>query len=213
MKLRTEQGKQLYELGLRLGALGSAAIGAAGGTLALALARCVGCGVALAGGEARFHDGSCAASGIWLAGYYGLPAAVFLRQEGGTVSAHVTDGSGKPFSPPPSEVTAPCTGQWDLITGTDSGWAGRRAGALRRRDAVAVDGPLALRLMLERMGCDVLDHPGPGVPLLKTDREGLRLVVEWDGEAILPPGEDALAAAAGWLTEGRAIPAFKIGSV
>lgn len=208
MMLRTKQGREAYELGLRLGVLGPVAIGAVGGALALALARCVGCGVALAGGEARFHDGSCAACGVWLAKYYGMPAAVFVRQEGGTATLLVTDEQGRAFSPKPGEVTAPCTGAWDLLTGADCGWAARRAVGRCRTVAVAADGPAALGFLLERMGCDVLTRPRPGVPLLKADREGFRLTVEWDGMIFVPPGEDALAAAANWLTEGRAVPAF-----
>lgn len=210
MNVRIERGRELYELGLRLGVLGPVAIGAVGGTLAVTLSRCVACGVALAGGEARFHDGSCAACGVWLTKFYGLPAAVFLRQEGSQVFVQVTDGQGRSFSPSERAVTAPCTGSWDLITGADSGWAARRAAGRGRMGAVAAEGPPALRLLLERMGCDVLDAPRPGVPMLKTDREGFRLSVEWDGMTLLPPGEDALAAAAGWLSEGRAVPAFKV---
>lgn len=210
MIFRTEQGREAYELGLRLGALGPVAIGTAGGSLALALARCVGCGVALAGGEARFHDGSCAACGVWLTRYYGMPGAVFVRQEGSEVSLLVTDGQGKAFSPDPAEVTAPCTGGWDLLTGADSGWAARRAAGRCRRAAVAAEGPVALGVLLERMGCDVLTRPRPGIPLLKADREGFRLAVEWEGMTFVPTGEDALAAAANWLTEGRAVPAFGV---
>ncbi|MGN0985390.1 MAG: hypothetical protein ACI4OU_02760 [Candidatus Enterenecus sp.] len=210
MEERTERGREMYELGLRLGALGTVAIGSAGGSLAKALARCVGCGVALAGGEARFHDGDCAACGVWLTKYYGMAAGVFLRQEGGEVRAWVTDGGGLPFSPPAAEVTAPCTGSWDALTGANCGWAARRAAGRSRMAAVCCDGPAALRLLLERLGCDVLDRPRPGVPLLTADREGFSLTVEWNGARWDPPGEDALAAAAAWLTRDQAVPAFKI---
>lgn len=210
MEKRTERGRELYGLGLRLGALGAVAIGSAGGSLARALARCVGCGVALAGGEARFHDGDCAACGVWLTEYYGMAAGVFLRQEGGAVELWVTDGRGRPFSPPAAAVTAPCTGDWDALTGANCGWAARRAGERRLAATVACAGPAALRLLLERMGCDVLDRPRPGVPLLRADREGFSLAVERDGARLTPPGEDALAAAADWLARERAVPAFKI---
>ncbi len=210
MNIRTQQGREAYELGLRLGVSGPVAIGAAGGTLALALARCVGCGVALAGGEARFHDGSCAAAGVWLAGYYGMPCAVFARQEGGRATLTVTDGAGRPVAPEPVPVTAPCTGGWDLLTGTDVGWAARRAAGTCPVGGAAVEGPAALRILLERMGCDVLSSHRPGIPLLKTDREGFRLTVEWNGMSFTPPGRDALAAAAMWLAGGRAIPATSV---
>lgn len=210
MMRRVERGREMYELGLRLGVLGPVAIGSAGGTLAQALARCVGCGVALAGGEARFHDGGCAACGVWLTKYYGMAAGVFVRQEGGAVDLRVTDGRGEPFSPPAAAVTAPCTGAWDALTGADCGWAARRAGDCRLGTAVACSGPAALKLLLERMGCDVLARPRTGVPLLTADREGFSLTVEWSGARLTLPGEDALAAAAGWLTRERAVPAFKI---
>ena len=208
MNVRIERGREMYELGLRLGVLGPVAIGAAGGSLAAALSRCVGCGVALAGGEARFHDGSCAACGVWLTKYYDLPAAVFLRQEGSRVFLRVTDEKGNDFTPAAAQIAAPCTGSWDLITGAESGWAARRTAGRVCRGTVAAEGPPALRLLLERMGCDVLDRPRPGVPVLRADREGFRLTVVQDGLTLLPPGEDALAAAANWLSEGRAVPAF-----
>ena len=210
MEARVKQGRELYELGLKLGVLGPVAIGVTGGTLAQALARCLGCGVVLAGGEAQFHDGTCAACGVWLTKYYGMAAGVFLRQEGSAVSVSLTDGQGDPFVPSSEGITAPCTGRWDLLTGADGGWAARRASGRGCSGVVAVQGSAALKLLLERMGCDVLDHPHDGIPLLKTDREGFRLTVEWNGMTLIPPGEDALAAAASWLSEGRAVPAFKI---
>ena len=209
MKQRIERGRKMYELGLRLGVLGPVAIGAVGGTLAVTLSRCVGCGVTMAGSEARFHDGSCAACGVWLTKYYGMPASVFIRQEGGALSVHVSDGQGNLFSPPAAPITEPCTGSWDLLAGADGGWAARRVAGRCRTETVAAEGPPALRILLERMGCDVLDRPQAGVPLLKADREGFRLTVEWEGLTLLPPGEDALAAAVNWLAEERAVPAFK----
>lgn len=206
MEDRSEQGRELYELGLHLGSLGPVAIGAAGGTLAQALARSLGCGVVLAGNDARFHDGSCAACGVWLAEYYDLSAAVFIRQTGREIDLRVTsrDGHHKPRNAPAS------TGRWDWLTGSDGGWAARRAGGRCCGGSVAAEGPEALKLLLERLGCDVLRCGGPGVPVLRSDREGFRLTVEWNGMTFLPPGEDALAAAAVWLSEGRAIPAFKM---
>ena len=82
MKNGAELGRELYELGLRLGGLGTVGIGSGGGAVARMLARLVGCGAALAGGEVKFYDGSCAACGAWLGRYYSLPMSVFVRQEG-----------------------------------------------------------------------------------------------------------------------------------
>lgn len=208
MEHRTELGRKAFELGLGLGGLGPVLIGACGGTLALALARCVGCGVALTGSEARFHDGSCEACGVWLAGYYGLQAAVFARQNGGAAAITVTDAKGREISPAPAGAAIPCTGQWDLLTGADGVWAARRAVGRCSPMVVAAEGPVALRLLLERMGCDVLDRPRPGTPLLHSDPEGFRLTVSRDGVTGHPAGQDALEAAAEWLLHERAVPAF-----
>ena len=90
-------GQELYELGLRLGALGAVAIGSGGGELARTLARAAGCGAALAGGEVKFHDGGCAGCGAWLGRYYHLPATLFIRQEEGEVAVYLTDGQGRSF--------------------------------------------------------------------------------------------------------------------
>lgn len=208
MEERIGLGRKAYDIGLSLGALGPVLIGAGGGTLAAALARSVGCGVSLAGAETRFHDGSCEACGVWLAGYYGLPAAVFVRQSGSDVFLSVKNGQGQEILPAGTGVTAPCTGGWDLITGADGGWAARRVEGSCRATVVTVEGPPALRLLLERMGCDVLDRTVPGVPLLRSDREGFRLTVHWNGTVGHPEGCDALAAAVRWLSLGYAVPAF-----
>jgi len=205
---RIELGRKAYDIGLSLGTLGPVLIGAGGGTLAAALARSVGCGVALAGAEARFHDGSCEACGVWLAGYYGLSAVVFVRQSGSEVHLSVKDGQGRELIPTRGNVENPCTGRWDLITGADSGWAARRAEGGCRTSVVAAEGPPALKLLLERMSCDVLDRPRPGVPLLSSDSEGFRLTVRWNGTVEHPEGQDALAAAAKWLSRAHAVPAF-----
>ena len=205
---RRELGRKAFELGLGLGGPGPVLIGACGGTLALALARSVGCGVALAGGEAKFHDGSCEACGVWLAGYYGLPATVFVRQTGGAAAITVRDAAGREVCPCSAGTPAPCTGRWDLLTGADGGWAARRAGERCPPAVVAAQGPAALRLLLERMGCDVLDRPREGVPLLSGDAEGFCLTVCQNGVTLHPSGRDALDAAANWLRSSCAVPAF-----
>ena len=126
---RTQLGREFYELGLRLGGLGTVLIGSGGGPLAKALARTAGCGAALAGGEVKFHDGGCAACGAWLAGYYEFPAALFVRQEGAEVEWCLLDGQGKPFTPIERTGPEPAgTGEWDLLAGADGAWAARRAG-------------------------------------------------------------------------------------
>lgn len=208
---RTQLGRDYYELGLALGRLGTVLIGSGGGSLARALARAAGCGAALAGGEVKFHDGTCAACGAWLAGYYGVPAALFVRQEGGQVERFLLDGQGKPFTPAASNGSAPaCTGEWDLLAGADCAWAACRVGE-RRSDGglAAAEGPAALTLALERLGYEVADRPVPGAVLFRADREGLSLTVEQGGTTLRPVGEDALEAAAAFVDEPQAVPAFR----
>lgn len=208
MKDRMRQGKQMYELGLRLGSLGAVAIGSAGGSLARVLARAAGCGAALAGGDVRFHDGGCAACAAWLGRYYRMPASLFLRQQGGEIKIWVLDSQGRLFEPPAQPVPpAPCTGEWDMLVGVEQAWAAQRCAGIRRSGTVCVRGPQGLTLALERMGYVVV-APRRGVPLLRSDREGFSLSVELDGASSRLLGEDALAAAASWLPPASQIPAF-----
>ena len=141
---RTDLGREFYELGLRLGGLGTVAIGSGGGPLARTLARAVGCGVALAGGEAKFHDGGCAACGAWLARYYEFPASVFVRQEGQEVELFLLDGRCERFTPAPvQEPERACTGEWDLLVGADCAWVADREGfSLRVETGAGVSRPL-----------------------------------------------------------------------
>lgn len=208
---RTQLGRDYYELGLALGRLGTVLIGSGGGSLARALARAAGCGAALAGGEVKFHDGTCAACGAWLAGYYGVPAALFVRQEGGQVERFLLDGQGKPFTPAAANGSAPaCTGEWDLLAGADCAWAASRAGEYRGELGPAcAQGPAALTLALERLGYEVADRPVAGAVLFRADREGLSLTVEQGGATRRPVGEDALEAAAAFVDEPQAVPAFR----
>lgn len=209
---QTRLGQDLYELGLRLGAMGAVAIGSGGGPLARALARSAGVGVALAGGEARFHDGGCAACGAWLGQYYNLPATLFVRQDGEDLEVYLTDGQGRSFhrSLKPLSPGAAAVGEWDLFTGTDCAWAANRVGERRAGGGLAsVQGPAALTLALERLGYEVADRPVPGAVLFRADREGLELIVEQGGVAFRPVGEDALEAAASYVDEPQAVPAFR----
>ncbi|MBD5119020.1 MAG: hypothetical protein HDT37_07915 [Clostridiales bacterium] len=210
---RRKLGREFYELGLRLGGLGTVAIGSGGGELAKALARAAGCGVSLAGGEAKFHDGGCAACGAWLAGYYGFPASLFVRQEGEQVELFLMDGQGKRLTPVETDGAAkPCTGEWDLLVGADCAWAGHRAGPYQGElgTACAV-GPAALTLALERMGYEVADRPIPGAALFQADREGFSLRVEEGGGTFALQGEDALAGLADYVRRPQAVPAFRPG--
>ena len=208
---RRKLGREFYELGLRLGGLGTVAIGSGGGELAKALARAAGCGVALAGGGARFHDGGCAACGAWLAEYYGFPASLFIRQEGEQVELFLMDGQGRRLTPAEADGPAsPCTGEWDLLVGADCAWAAQRVGKYRGElGTVCADGPAALTLALERMGYEVADRPVPGAALFQADREGFSLRVEEGGGTFALQGEDALAGLSDYVQRPQAVPAFR----
>lgn len=213
MRDRTGLGQELYELGLRLGNLGAVAIGSGGGPLAAALARMAGCGVVLAGGEAKFHDGGCAACGAWLGRYYSLPAALFLRQDGDVVEVYLTDGEGRRFHESLKTIGPDAAvGEWDLLAGADCAWAAHRVGGRRVPGGLAAaDGPAALTLALERLGYEVADRPIPGAVRFQADREGLELRVAQGGVVSHPVGEDALEAAACFAEEPQAVPAFRPG--
>ena len=213
MEKRTKLGQEMYELGLRLGTMGAVAIGSGGGPLARTLARAAGCGVSLAGGEARFHDGSCAACGAWVGRYYHLPAALFIRQDGDEVEIYLTDGSGRSFQQrlDPGGPDA-VVGGWDILAGADCAWAANRVGDRRVSGGlVSAAGPAALTLALERLGYEVSDRPVPGAASFKADREGLSLTVEQNGTVLRPVGEDALEAAACFAEAPQAVPAFRPG--
>ena len=212
MEERTRLGRDLYELGLRLGGMGAVAIGSGGGALARTLARAAGCGVTLAGGEARFHDGGCAACGAWLGRYYSLPATLFVRQDGDQVEVYLTDGLGRSFHRRLTTGGPGCAavGEWDLFTGTDCAWAADRVGEHRSPGGMAAaEGPAALTLALERLGYEVSNLPVPGAALFRADREGLELTVELEGMAFRPVGEDALEAAVSYVDQPQAVPAFR----
>lgn len=208
---RTQLGRKFYELGLELGRLGTVAIGSGGGSLARALARAAGCGAALAGAEVRFHDGSCAACGAWLAGYYSFPAALFVRQEGAQVECYLHGSQEKRFTAVAASGSGPaCTGEWDLLAGADCAWAACRAGdCLGELGPACAQGPAALTLALERLGYQVSAHPLPGAPLFESDREGFSLHIQEGGAPFSPPGADALEGLAEYARRPQAVPAFR----
>ena len=210
MEKRTRLGQELYELGLRLGTLGAVVIGSGGGPLARTLARAAVCGVSLAGGEARFHDGGCAACGAGVGRRYGLPAALFVRPDGDGVEIYLTDAEGRRFQRRlDSGGPGGAVGDWDLLAGADCAWAADRVGDRRVPGGlVSAAGPAALILALERLGYEVSDRPVSGAAAFRSDREGLSLTVEQDGLVQRPAGEDALEAAACFVQTPRAVPAF-----
>lgn len=210
MNNAAELGRELYELGLRLGGLGTVAVGSGGGALARMLARLVGCGAALAGGEVKFYDGTCAACGAWLGRHYGLPMSVFIRQEEERVEVYLLDGQAGRTAPVGAiRVEDAGVEEWDLLTGTDCAWAANRAGGRLGQGVVSAQGPAALTLALERLGYEVMDRPEPGVPLFRADREGFALRVEREGMRLRLTGEDALDAAADFAGRGDTAALFE----
>ena len=121
----------------------------------------------------------------------------------------ILDGHGRLFDPPAQPtLSAPCTGEWDLLVGGEQAWAAHRTTGLRRTGTVCAEGPQGLILALERMGYVVVPRR-PGIPTLRSDREGFSLRVELDGRSARLLGEDALAAAAAWISPANQIPAFQ----
>lgn len=209
MNNAAELGRELYELGLRLGGLGTVAVGSGGGALARMLARLIGCGAALAGGEVKFYDGTCAACGAWLGRHYGLPMSVFIRQEEERVEVYLLDGQAGRTAPVGAiRVEDAGVEEWDLLTGTDCAWAANRAGGRLGQGVVSAQGPAALTLALERLGYEVADRPIPGAVQFEADREGLTLTVKQGGRTLRPIGEDALEAAVSYADQPQAVPAF-----
>ena len=195
---RTQQGEDFYRLGLELGREGDVVIGCGGGSLAQALARCAGCGAALAGGQVRFHDGSCAACGAWLGSYYGA-ASLFVRQHGKKISFYIKeckDHGGVGIK----EKSVPATGVWEGLKGADLAWASARVAGPCRQEAVEAEGPQALTLALERLGYTVVKGGTGKVPCFCSDEEGFTLEVRTAQGAVSLPGGDALSAAAAYAS-------------
>lgn len=215
-------GQAAFALGARLAGLGVVTVGAQGGGLGWMLARCVGCGAAMAGADVLFHDGTSPAAGVWLAGHYELPAAAYFLVERGQAEVYLHDGQGRALEEdqlPRSSGRVGPVGTWDQLVGTDGSYASHRV-AGRRLDGLVVTvmpgpGQQPLATALERLGCEVLPRPCRGVPLLRCDKAGFRLTVRDGLNGYSPAGTDALSAAVDWCLsragEGRAVPAFGTG--
>jgi len=201
------------ELGSRLGRLGVLAVGASGKGLGWMLARCAGCGAALSGSDVLFHDGSTPACGAWLARHYRLPASVFFLDEGECAGVYLCNAQGRAIlkdSLPPASDWAGSSGTWDKLCGCDDAYAARIVGdrCVEGTPVTVMDlpGQTPLRLALERLGCEVLERPQPGVPLLRADKTGFNLSVRDGLGQFRPAGFDAVAAAVDWCLRRSALP-------
>ncbi len=210
--MTTTSGQAVMELGARLGRLGRLAVGASGGGLAWMLARCAGCGAALAGADVLFHDGSTPACGAFVARRYHIGAAFFLEEDG-CASVWLCDGEGRPLTGdrlPPGTDWAGASGTWDRLCGADDAYAARAVGrqSLSGVTVTVMDlpGQKALRAALERLGCELLDRPLSGVPLLRSDTSGFALTVREGLTQTRPRGDDAVGAAVQWCLSRAARP-------
>lgn len=212
-------GAAAFELGARLGSVGTFALGADGGDLSRMLARCAGSGGALAGADVLFHDGTTPACGAWLSRHYDLPASLFFLEEQGRVSLWLK-GKGREAGwerlPPPGRWPG-TVGRWDQLVGADESFAAHVVGD-RQAPGVMVSvlpagGQKPLVTALERMGCEVLRRPKLGVPVLSSDRAGFVLTVRAEQEEVRLRGADAVSAAAEWCAHragtGWVVSAFR----
>lgn len=87
----------LLLLGNTLGDQGQAGLGYSGGPGAEMLARAAGSGMAAAGCRVLCHDAPTPAAGAWLAQRHGLPAGLFVEQEGERAYLHLAGRSGLPL--------------------------------------------------------------------------------------------------------------------
>ncbi len=200
----------LFALGALLGERGKVAIGWAGGPAASMLARAASCGVASAGGESLFHDGTCPAAGAWLGRYYRLPVSLFVQMDDDLAELRLFGPDGLPL---PREgqrklegallrgetarVPASRMGRAQTITGVRPGYAEETARAARlsqlplHRLRVWVEpgegANDALARALGALGCEVSRGTGRREPTLRADWGGFRLSA-WDetGRPISP---------------------------
>lgn len=205
-------GGAAFELGARLGSEGVFTLGWSGGELGRMLARCAGCGGALAGADVLFHDGSTPAVGAWLGQRYAL-ATLFFLEERGRVSLWLRDGGGKRLEAEqlPSTGRWPGTvGRWNRLPGADESFAAHRAGDRQSTGLVVSvlpgQGQRPLVTALERMGCEVLGRPRLGVPMLSSDRAGFVLTLRAEQEEVRLGGSDAVSAAVEWCALRAAAP-------
>lgn len=211
--MTTTSGRAAMELGSRLGRLGVLAVGASGRGLGWMLARCAGCGAALSGSDVLFHDGSNPACGAWLARRYRLPAAVFFLDEGECAGVYLCNAQGRPIpreTLPPASDWAGTSGVWDKLSGCDDAYAARVVGQRRLEGFLVtvmdLPGQKPLRTALELLGCEVLERPRPGVPLLRADITGFTLTVREGLNQFRPTGGDAVSAAVDWCLRRAAMP-------
>lgn len=207
----------LVLLGNILGAEGQAGLAHAGGEGARMLAQAAASGMSAAGCRVLSHDGGSPSACAWMGGYYGLPASLFVQQEGDRIYLHLFDRRGLPLDRDrqrklegallrgeQTRVPAGRVGRWESLSGIQGAYAADAARRSRLSKAplrplqVAVAGrtpaDLAMLSALEQLGCAVCRTARPGVPSFQTGHGGFRLRA-WDEEGE-PVTEEALLAVA-----------------
>ncbi len=201
--------ESLLALGRALGSEGKVALGAFGGAGAQMLLRSAASGITAAGGTALYHDMECAAQAAWLGESYQLPVSLFIEQDGEKVYLHLFDSCGLSLGrgrerklehtllrgEPP--LTAQRIGSCERLSAGPGDYAqdaARRSNLRRvslRSVRVAVTGHTpadrAIRLVLEKLGCQVSDQWKRGIPAFTGSHGGFRLSARDESGALLSP--------------------------
>lgn len=200
----------LLALGRALGSEGKVALGSFGGLGAQMLLRSAASGITAAGGTALYHDMECAAQAAWLGESHQLPVSLFIEQDGEKVYLHLFDSWGLPLGrgrerklehillrgEPALSVAqrVGCCERLPTGPGEYAADAARRANLHRvslRTVRVAVTGQTpadrAIRLVLEKLGCQVSDQWKRGIPAFTGRHGGLRLSARDESGALLSP--------------------------
>lgn len=208
----------LLALGSALSAEGKVGLGGFGGAGADMLLRAAASGITAGGGMVLHHDMQCAAQAAWLAESCQLPVSLFIEQDGEKVYLHLFDSGGLPLGRRrerklefamqqgrPPHLSAGSIGSYEHLSTGSQAYArdAARRSALRRmplrtlRVAVTGDTPAdrAVRMVLEELGCVVVDQWRRGIPAFMASHGGFRLTARDESGALLSP-QQLLAIAA-----------------
>ncbi len=200
----------LLALGRALGSEGKVALGSFGGPGAQMLLRSAASGITAVGGTALYHDMECAAQAAWLGESHQLPVSLFIEQDGERVYLHLFDSWGLPLGRgrerklehtllrgEPTLSVAQRVGSCERLPTGPGDYAldaARRANLHRlslRTVRVAVTGQTpadrAIRLVLEKMGCQVYGQWKRGIPAFTGSHGGFRLSARDESGALLSP--------------------------
>jgi len=215
--LRGSPGEELsagamLALGSLLGEGGAVGVGWSDSAAAGLLGRSLSCGVAAAGGSALVHDAPCPSAAAWLGRHAGLPASVFVWQDGDRAQVRLTGPDGLPLSrgrlrklegafARGEAAGGGRIGRFETIAGVGGGYTGAAGAVTRLRELplrpveAAVPRGSGENELLARalagLGVDVRREEGRGRPTLSADWGGCRLTA-WDEEGRRVPPERIL---------------------